>query len=332
MASTDYTKKTNAELIDILKSRNLPHTGKKAEMVARLQEDDTKSTDAADAAAPVPAADAPASATKPDTADDVIDWEDDEVPAADAAEKATAAAGGKGEVDTPAQVPNQKQDVDPATTDDLKVEATGGAPVEQEGEKEEDKKEGETATTEAAAAEEVKATEEKAEEKTEEKAEDKEEKPAVDYSAGLPVTELEEEMKKRKARAEKFGITEESKAAIEAAEKQLERAKRFGTAAASAGEVGVKKLDQALPEKEEKSRKRTRPETDQAGRGGKKRDVGGRNKVRGRGRGGSRNQPQGRPQRQQNGAATAAAGTKTRNWSDKDVQAMEARKKRFAAA
>ncbi|RAK95017.1 SAP domain-containing protein [Aspergillus ibericus CBS 121593] len=328
MASIDYTKKTNAELIDILKSRNLPHTGKKAEMVARLQEDDNKST-TADAAAPAPAADATPSATKADAADDVIDWEDDEVPAA-TAEKATAAAGGKGEVDTPAQVPNQKQDVDPATTHDLKVEATGEAPVEKEGEKQkvEDKKEGE-----AAPAEELNATEAK----TEDKAEAKEEKPVVSYSAGLPITELEEELKKRKARAEKFGTTEESKAAIEAAEKQLERAKRFGTAAASAGEVGVKKLDEALPEKEEKSRKRTRPENEQAGRDGKKRDLGGKNKTRGRGRGGSRNLPrgQGRPQKQQNGAAPAAApaaGSKPKNWSEKDIQAMEARKKRFAAA
>lgn len=36
----DYSKKTNAELQEILKSRSLPHTGRKADLVARLNEAD----------------------------------------------------------------------------------------------------------------------------------------------------------------------------------------------------------------------------------------------------------------------------------------------------
>ena len=36
----DYSKKTVAELQEILKGRSLPHTGKKAELVARLNEAD----------------------------------------------------------------------------------------------------------------------------------------------------------------------------------------------------------------------------------------------------------------------------------------------------
>lgn len=36
----DYSKKTVAELTEILKSRSLPHTGKKADLVARLNEAD----------------------------------------------------------------------------------------------------------------------------------------------------------------------------------------------------------------------------------------------------------------------------------------------------
>jgi SAP domain-containing ribonucleoprotein len=36
----DYAKKTVAELQEILKSRSLSHTGKKAELVARLNEAD----------------------------------------------------------------------------------------------------------------------------------------------------------------------------------------------------------------------------------------------------------------------------------------------------
>jgi SAP domain-containing ribonucleoprotein len=36
----DYGKKTVADLQEILKGRSLPHTGKKAELVARLNEAD----------------------------------------------------------------------------------------------------------------------------------------------------------------------------------------------------------------------------------------------------------------------------------------------------
>lgn len=36
----DYQKKTVVDLTEILKSRSLPHTGKKAELVARLNEAD----------------------------------------------------------------------------------------------------------------------------------------------------------------------------------------------------------------------------------------------------------------------------------------------------
>ena len=38
----DYAKKTNKELQEILESRGLPTTGKKAELVARLNEADQK--------------------------------------------------------------------------------------------------------------------------------------------------------------------------------------------------------------------------------------------------------------------------------------------------
>jgi SAP domain-containing ribonucleoprotein len=36
----DYQKKTVAELTEILKGRSLPHSGKKAELIARLNEAD----------------------------------------------------------------------------------------------------------------------------------------------------------------------------------------------------------------------------------------------------------------------------------------------------
>lgn len=69
---SDYGKLKNAELEALLKERGLPHTGKKAEMVARLQEDDTKKNSAPnedeidwddETAAPAPAAPEPATTT-----------------------------------------------------------------------------------------------------------------------------------------------------------------------------------------------------------------------------------------------------------------------------
>lgn len=37
---SDYAKKTVAELTEILKGRSLPHSGKKADLIARLEEND----------------------------------------------------------------------------------------------------------------------------------------------------------------------------------------------------------------------------------------------------------------------------------------------------
>ncbi|KAL5341156.1 hypothetical protein BJX70DRAFT_76143 [Aspergillus crustosus] len=291
--ATDYAKKTNAELVEILKSRSLPHTGKKADMVSRLQEDDSSN-----AAAP----------GKTDIADDVIDWEDDEVPAAGSAAPKPA------EVEAAAPV----EETTAVVTEEPKAE-----------EAQEESQEGSEGTITGAATETVTGTTEATE--------PVEEKPAPNYSIGLSVTDLEEELRKRKARAEKFGITEDSQAAIDDAERKLQRAKRFGAAGEEAPNVeGVNRLDQALPEK---SRKRGHGENEQGaqgGRGGKKRNPNGRNEQRQRGRG---NRPQGQGQRQgqrQNQAQGQGQGQKrgTNNkengLSDKDRQALEARAKRFA--
>lgn len=282
--ATDYSKKTNAELVEILKSRSLPHTGKKADLVARLQQDDEKNA-------------APASNSKTDAAEDVIDW-DDEVPAEQPSTEAGAnaiAAGGKGAVANPVAVPNQKLDTEanPATADDLTVESTGAA----------------AAVTgqpdETVTEEEKKAA-------------------VVDFSQGLAASELEEELRKRKARAAKFGIVEDTETAVKEAEKQLERAKRFGTGAGAEATtaVGVRGLDEALPN--EPSRKRSR--NDQGGRGGKRRDIG-RNRNN---RGGNNNQNRRR------GGGGGGVGDKGQSeqkaWGEKDSLAMEARKKRFATA
>ncbi|CAA9965422.1 sap domain-containing protein [Pyrenophora teres f. maculata] len=160
---SEYSKMKNDELSALLKERKLPHTGKKAEMVERLQKDDEKSS------------------AKPSTrGEDEIDWDDegDDVVAAPAAttttqeetvttnEETVANAGGEGQPPNPQAVPNQVADIDPAQTDDLKVEAPA--------------------------------------ESTEAKPEEKQE-PIPDYSRGLAATKLDEEIEKRKKRALKFG-------------------------------------------------------------------------------------------------------------------------------
>ena len=58
----DYAKLKNAELETLLKQRGLPHTGKKADLVARLQDDDAKAT----------------VKVAVDHPEDEIDWDDDE--------------------------------------------------------------------------------------------------------------------------------------------------------------------------------------------------------------------------------------------------------------
>jgi len=280
MVALDYAKRTNADLIEILKSRSLPTTGKKAELVARLREDDAKRN----AALP--------SAAKTDTADDVIDWDDD-APAEEtvkpSSEAGSAAITAEGEeaVPSPVAVPNQEPEIDPATTNDLEVESKDPAPPEDS--KPEDD------TPAAAAAEETSQPAEK---------------PQVDYSIGLPSTELEAELKKRKARAEKFGIVKDTETALADAEKAVQRAKRFGTGDDASG-VGVKGLDEALPS--ERPRKRGRDDEDNR-RGNKRRNFGGRgrNTRSTRGRDGGR-------------------GRKP-VFNEKDALANEARKNRFAAA
>ena len=101
--STDYAKKKNAELEDILKARSLPHNGKKADLIARLQQYDKEQA-------------AKSSTATSAGAEDEIDWEDDTAAAA------TAAAGGLGQVANPTAVPNQVVDADPSKTDDLTVD------------------------------------------------------------------------------------------------------------------------------------------------------------------------------------------------------------------
>ncbi|KAK5103058.1 hypothetical protein LTS08_003861 [Lithohypha guttulata] len=243
----DYAKKTVAELQEILKSRGLPSSGKKAELVARLTEaDKTVETD--------PVESAPAT--------------EDALPEAE-----------------PAKEPEPvTQD---ASTDQQEETST------------------ETVSKEAAAP--------TAEEKK-------------DYSIGIAASDIDNEMAKRKARAERFKTapanadaeTTETATPDTDAIKHLERAQRFGT-----GTNAIGKLDEALSSERPRGSKRGAGAVDENATlddPGLKRNFnkkGGR--FNGRKTGGA-------------GKPTGVAKPGSNAFSnEKDKKAAEARKKRFAA-
>ena len=252
--SVDYSKKKNAELEDLLKARSLPHTGKKADLIARIVEDDKKhGSSITKLCAPAPN-------------EDEIDWEDDGAtataksmipPPATEPGAAAIAAGGQGPVPNPTIVPNQMVAVNPASTSDLTVikpaEANGDKPIAP---------------------------------KSTADAQKPEDKPTpTDYTAGLSSTSAETELEKRRKRAERFGLKESD----EDATKALERAKRFGTGSAD-DKITVKGLDEALPER---VAGRKRGQGDGDGERAQKRRSGERNRSGGneqkRSRAGERN-------------------------------------------
>lgn len=246
---SDYAKKTNKELQEILESRGLPTTGKKADLVARLNEADQKAepsgeqiqhsgrTELTSIADPAPAT------------------EDSAAPAENAAPAQTAKS----------------------------VDQTGAA--------------------------------------TEAKVETTEE--AKSYALHLAASDIDREMEKRKARAERFNTGAQSNADATTTEtatpdtdalKNLERAKRFG-----AGQTAIGMLDDALPNERGRGKKRgagaeasalddpgLKKNFSKAGRFG--------NRKRGNG-----SKPTG-----------VVKSTSSAYNSDKDRQAADARKKRFA--
>ena len=210
--STDYSKKKVDELQDLLKARSLPHTGKKAELVARLQTDDTEKASKPQAAPNKTAT----------SAEDEIDWEDDATggaPAASAPGAAALAAGGQAQPPNPTAVPNQAVATDPSTTNDLKTDPP--APTNAK-----DASAAETNTTSAA--------------------------PETTFTSNLPTSTLDDELAKRKARAARFGTGGDDSSADAEALKALERAKKFGTGTVAGESKGVRGLDEALPERRPK--------------------------------------------------------------------------------
>lgn len=220
----DYTQLKVPDLKKILQERGLVVSGNKADLIARLQEDDKKAGGA--------------TAATTGAGEDEIDWDEDDnkatAPATTASAAAAIAAGGQGPVDTPIAVPNQKVDVDPSTTTDLKVTGGEDAPKAADGAI---ASSGAT-TTEVAPAPEPEA-------------------PKEDFSIGLEKSDAQKEAEKRAARAKRFNIPEN-----EEAKKLAERAKKFGT---EGKDTVISGLDSALPERRQK---RARDEQG-GGRGGR---------------------------------------------------------------
>ena len=263
----DYAKKKNDELAALCKERGLAHTGKKADLVKRLEDHDATSS--------APAASKPA-------LEDEIDWDDE--PATEIAKVATTepaadalAAGGVGvQVPNPQAVPNQVAAEDPAQTNDLTVAA---APTPDP-------------TNEAPPAPAVEAKE-----------------PEKDFSSGIADRTIDEEIEKRKARARRFGLPEDTDDI-----KALERAKRFG-------ETDLPGLmNKALPN----DRKR--------GRDGAEHDGGIRKRSRGpqRGRGMGRRQESGRKEKERAPAGGSGGGGYPAWMTQGDKEAADRRKAKFA--
>ncbi|PVH97935.1 hypothetical protein DM02DRAFT_64253 [Periconia macrospinosa] len=278
----NYDSQKVPDLKALLTERGLPTTGKKSDLIDRLTKDDEKK------------AETPSSAPAKIHPEDEIDWDDEEETPAEPAKAAapssekeettaaapasepevTAKAGGTGQPPNPQAVPNQKADIDPSTTDDLSVKP----PTDQ---------------TEAA------------------EAESKKEEPAVDFTKGVAASNLDEEIEKRRKRAERFGLKIDEDPNV----KLLERAKKFGNSGPPKG------LDEALPERER--RKRGREDN----------EDGGRHKRRGGGRSGGRsgrgNQDGGR--RSDNRREGGRSNNGAPSWmSEADRQRLSSRKDRFS--
>jgi SAP domain-containing ribonucleoprotein len=169
----------------------------------------------------------------PAAGEDEIDWDEDDAKATTAPAAVAVAAGGQGRVANPVAVPNQKVDVDPATTTDLKVSGGEGAPKAADGA---------VAASGATIAEVAKEPE----------------APKIDFTAGVPKTDAEKEAERRAKRAKRFGLSEDDEA-----KKKAERAKKFGL---ETDDATLKTLDSALPERRQKRGREDRGEkpTDRA--------------------------------------------------------------------
>lgn len=221
--SADYSKKKNVELEELLKSRSLPHTGKKADLVARLQEYDAKQASTSSTARKLAATTAAAATTpsKPSTTattvalEDEIDWEEDDnsvaTPAIADTTNATATtdaprskasstkvstsapssgsalgAGGLGHISNSTAIPNQPAAVDPAQTKDLTVHLPKPTTIDPSKTKD--------LTVHPPTQLTISTTTEK-----------QAAPPRTNFASNLPTTTVEDELERRAKRAARFG-------------------------------------------------------------------------------------------------------------------------------
>lgn len=237
---TDYTKLKVTDLRDLLTARKLPTNGLKNELITRLTASDAESS---------PAEPTPAATTNDEYE---VDWEEDHKPAAAAAapvaepkpveEAAPAAPVALAAVPVDQDTKPKRKTI--ASLFESPAPAAAAAPT--------------TSAPDAAPA----ATKPNNDPSSPSTVTD--EAPAPSFAANLPTTSLDDEISRRKKRAERFGLSAEESETLKA----LERQKRFGAAVANEKEGGekveVKGLDEALPAERERKR---RGEV-QVGRGG----------------------------------------------------------------
>jgi SAP domain-containing ribonucleoprotein len=256
-AMTDYAKLKVAELREALQKRNLLTSGVKADLVTRLQAADKADPPAAATPTTTIAATASATATSeskpteqkqvhlPSAEDEFeVDWDhEDDAPKPTATAPSQPASESKPIAPVADGKPKRKTIAslfdEPATTPATAVAAAAPAGA----------KTNETSSPSTVTDEATKPS--------------SPEKPAESFAANLPTTSLDEEIARRKKRAERFGLSVEESEALKA----LERQKRFGASAATEivkEGAKVKGLDEALSEGK-------RGMEQQGGRGGRKR-------------------------------------------------------------
>ena len=284
------------DLRELLSKRKLPTNGKKEELIARLEASDRD----ADLAEPAPVADP--TAHLPSAEEYEINWDEDDTAATGAKSaksalakpevtKVAATSSSEGAVTTATVGTEQSKTEEQASKDGKKpftfkrlAEQFTDLPSTKKPDNKKAKSE-KPKEAPAMAVVEVKADEAPAEPE----AEVKQAAPEPTFAAGLAPTPLEAELEKRKARAARFGAEQTDPKAAESL-KKLERAARFGgggTTGDAESTVGVKGLDQALPERKGK---RAGEHGSSGGRGGvqKRTRFGGDRGQRRHGGGGDR--------------------------------------------
>lgn len=288
---SDYAKLKVAELQAQLKERSLPHTGKKDELIARLQENDASKN--ATASAPVAAQ------------EDEIDWDDDATAQPAPATETTTDPAATSATEKVAEPVIEETGTNGAI--DATAESTAGKPHAQ------DLKDSiiEASITDVLTLDSAPAVQEPA------TTESKPEEPA----APPPPTEQEisAELEKRLARIDKY-VNKSDPADVARAEEEKAKLMRLAkfkdTSTESASDIHNPKgmLDSVLPEKRE--RKRGRGEQDGERGGKRRRGGGGRDGGDRRNGGGERN---------------GGGGGDRGNWmSEKDREAAKRRAERFA--